>query len=235
MEPNFYLALSCLQGRPRGEAIRDLRAIEGVFALQLTPGNTPISPELLAAALAGVVTRTHHGYSERAYRRQVWSDDRRTCLVGADSVHPPRFETREDARAWVGALIGGEIDLPKGTALETMYGDYALGTEEEIRLAMEAGVLLAVDISHVYLQCVAGVAKPALLKDLFGDSHVAEIHVSANAGQADSHQPIRRDTFGLEEAIRASRERSIPLILESYFHRLTEEERAAQVALLQWR
>jgi hypothetical protein len=70
----------------------------------------------------------------------------------------------------------------------------------------------------------------ATLKRVLDYDNNHEVHVSANDGRRDLHAPLTRATFGLEWA--HERERAgIPLILECYFHRLSPDDRARQLAL----
>ena len=78
----LYLALSCFQGRRMSDAAETLVALApGCVGLQLTPGCAP-SPIDVTCPL-----RTHHGFTYRALRAQVW--DGGTLVWHGDSVHPP--------------------------------------------------------------------------------------------------------------------------------------------------
>jgi hypothetical protein len=211
----LMLAMSCLQGRPMGSAFAELLALapDGV---QLTPGNAPTVG--FAAVARGAPTRTHHGFSFAAMRAPVWADG---ALQGAwDSVHPPK---------------GGREDWapPEGleTAIEIMYPGEPLGDGASVARAMDAGVALAVDVSHVFIQRTQGAMSGAVWRRLQDYPRVAEIHVSANDGARDRHAPLAPDTFGLDWA-RARGADGPPLILESYFHKLTEDERRRQLAIV---
>jgi hypothetical protein len=218
----LYLALSCLQGRPALQACRDLRSL-GVAGIQLTPGNVP--DPTLAGELAHVPVRTHHGFSWSAMKQRVWEDSGR-CCVSADSVHPPTV--REPAYAvWWEAIC----DESRTAIYETMYPGYRLGCGEEIERAMDVGLRLAVDISHIHIQRSAGVLSAQTWRRLQRYAGIAELHVSDNAGRIDSHRPLTPNTFGLGWA----RERAsigLPLVLEAYMHKLSDTERRAQVELL---
>jgi sugar phosphate isomerase/epimerase len=218
----LYLALSCLQGRPALQACRDLRAL-GAGGIQLTPGNVP--DPALPAELTDVPVRTHHGFSWKAMKQRVWDDSGR-CRVTADSVHPPT--DREPAfESWWQALRESS-----GSAIyETMYPGYRLGNGEEIERAMDEGLSLAVDVSHVHIQRSSGAMTPDTWRRLQRYAAIAELHVSDNSGRIDSHRPLTLATFGLGWAKeRAST--GIPLVLECYMHRLCDTERRNQVELL---
>lgn len=218
----LYLALSCLQGRPALQACHDLKSL-GVAGIQLTPGNVP--DPALADALAEVPFRTHHGFSWSAMKQRVW-DDSGTCRVSSDSVHPPT--DREPAfDVWWDA-IGYES---RPAIYETMYPGYRLGCGAEIERAMDMRLSLAVDVSHIHIQRCAGVLSPETWRRLQQYAGIAELHVSDNQGRIDSHRPISRNTFGLGWA-RERASTGLPLVLESYMHKLSDAERHAQVELL---
>jgi hypothetical protein len=217
----LYLALSCLQGRPAIQSCRDLRAL-GDVGIQLTPGNVP--DPALPAELADVPVRTHHGFSWKAMKQRVWEDSGR-CRVSADSVHPPT--DREPAfDAWWNALRDG---APLN--YETMYPGYRLGCGEEIERAMDEGLSLAVDVSHIHIQRSCGAMSPGTWRRLQRYEAIAELHVSDNAGRIDSHRPVTTDTFGLGWA-RERASTGVPLVLECYMHRLSDAERRNQVEML---
>lgn len=125
--------------------------------------------------------RTHHGFTQYALRRPVWSEAQE--LAGSwDSVHPPR-----------GVDPGWLPDaLPEGTCLEVMYGTHALGTGRAVELAMDGGVRLAVDVSHVHIQLCQGAMEPSTWARLREYAHVEEIHVSATTGAATATHRSRR-------------------------------------------
>lgn len=217
------LALSCLQGRPMDAAFRQLWALEP-DGVQLCPGCLPTAGFAVLVSRHGRRYTTHHGFSWTARRRQVWKDGQ--CLVRAGSVHPPvRMQGWERwLETWVANEEGAGIPLP---ALETMYGDHLLGSGEELDRAMDLGVLLAVDVSHLWIQLQSGVLEPRTWLRLQDYDRIAEIHVSANDGHADQHRPLRPDSFGLAWA----QQRQEPVILECYLHRLDADERRTQLAL----
>ena len=142
----------------------------------------------------------------------------------ADSVHPPRNCPPD----WLQSWCEGALDT-YGAALEVMYPGYGLGTGAEVEQAMAAGIPLAVDISHVYLQICAGAMGQDTWRRLQSYPGLVEVHVSANSGRNDSHQPINAATFGLDWA-RA--QTHVPIILECYLHRLSPGERQTQLDYL---
>ncbi len=183
--------------------------------IQLTPGNPPT-----AGFAPTLPVRTHHGFAFDRWKRPVWSDDGR-CLVDSDSVHPPAGSSWW---AWV-------LDQERPPVLETMYPGHGLGTGAELDAAMDAGLALAVDVSHVFIQRHAGVIGPATWARLQDYGRIAEVHVSANPGTTDAHQPLTPDTFGLGWA-KARLRAGTPVILESYFHRVGHDQRRAQLDLV---
>jgi hypothetical protein len=207
---NLFLALSCLQGRPFNSACTDLLALYP-DGLQLTPGNV-----MTDVKRPGCPTRTHHGFSWKAMRQKVWSNEGH-LLVKADSVHPPEAD-----KPWVA------IDE---TIYEVMYPGYHLGTGEAVEKAMSDGLRLAVDVSHVYIQLQSGAMLDNTWNALQRYENVAEVHVSANDGTRDTHRQISPSTFGLDWA----RRRNVPIILESYMHRLSESERMRQIDIVRSR
>lgn len=218
----LYLALSCLQGRPAVQACRDLLSL-GAPGIQLTPGNVP--DPTLADELAGVPVRTHHGFSWKAMKQRVWDDSGR-CCVSADSVHPP-MERDAAFAGWWDAIR----DHPDPVIHETMYPGYRLGCGTEIERAMDEGLTLAVDVSHIHIQRTAGVLSPETWRRLQRYESIAELHVSENSGRIDSHRPLNPNTFGLGWA-RERASAGLPLVLEAYMHKLSHAERRAQVELL---
>jgi hypothetical protein len=207
----LLLALSCLQGRstiPAALALLEL----GVDGLQLTPGCAPCVG--FKESLTGTTYRTHHGFSWVALRKQVWSSSNE-LLSTPDSVHPPK----------------SYVDLTKypEQVFEVMYPGYYLGTGSEVELAMEQGVYLAVDISHVFIQVSSGAMSLSTWSRLKSYEKVKEIHVSANNGITDSHKPLTKDSFGLSWL--ADR-RELPVVLECYMHRLDKSERLEQIKLI---
>jgi hypothetical protein len=188
-------------------SLEELLAL-GPDGVQLTPGNLPTDG--FREAIEGARTRTHHGFAHDRRRQPVWDGGR--CLVESDSVHPCA-EWREACGA---------------PALETMYPGAPLGTGGDLTWAMDHGVLLAVDVSHLYIQWVQGVLTSEIWRRLQGYDRIAEVHVSANDGKSDRHWPIAETSFGLEWA-RDRAKAGTPLVLEAYFHRLSKADRRRQV------
>lgn len=217
----FFLALSCLQGRPMRDALESLLRLRP-DGIQLTPGNQP-SPDF-EQSLRQTKHRKHHGFSPTRWKQAVWRDDG-ACAVISDSVHAPLM--KDPAAATF-------LDRPNELlpVLETMYPGYALGSGQALDDAMNRSLRLAVDISHVFLQRHAGVIGEATWARLQDYEHIAEVHVSRNDGRSDAHLPLTADTFGLEWALARLRA-GTPVILESYFHRLPEPARQAQCALFE--
>jgi len=197
-------------------AFAELAAMPGVDGIQLTPGCQPT-----ADFAARGTTRTHHGFTPRAFRtREVWADDG-ACLVASDSVHPPRADSPAAARF---------LDGRPTPILETMYPGYALGDGDALDDAMDRGLALAVDVSHLHIQRTQGCLGDRTLARVLDYDRIAEIHVSANDGRHDQHRPLAADSFGLAWA--RARLADVPVILECYFHRLTLAQRLAQIALI---
>ena len=211
----LFVAMSCLQGRQMRAAFDELARL-GV-GIQLTPGNLPTPGFRAHVAASGVATRRHHGFAWDARKTATWRDG--ACVVESESVHPPLVD--DVWRGWDDAM----------PILEVMYPGYVLGTGAEVERAMDDGVVLAVDVSHVYLQRMQGAMTDATWRRLADYDRIAEVHVSANRGRADTHQPLADDTFGLAWA----RERVAsgdPVILECYMHKLSEERRREQLEKL---
>jgi hypothetical protein len=191
----------------------------GADGIQLTPGNMPTPA--FEAMTASTRTRTHHGFTYRAFRtKDVWADDG-TCTVTSDSVHPPRA----DAAAAAHFLDAGALPI-----LETMYPGYALADSASLRDAMARGLALAVDVSHLHIQRTQGVLDDATLARVLDYDRIAEVHVSANDGKRDLHRSLVEDSFGLAWA-RAKLAAGTPVVLECYFHQLSDPQRHEQVDL----
>jgi hypothetical protein len=191
----------------------DTLARLGPDAIQLTPGNLVTEDFEGHVLRSGLPFRTHHGFHFGARKVAVWSEQGR-CLVGSHSVHPSELGLLEDPHA--------------GPALETMYPGEALGTGEALERAMQDGLRLAVDTSHLYIQHCQGVLPAQTWRKLMDYERIVEVHVSDNDGRRDTHRPIGPDTFGLDWA-RARALAGTPVILESYFHKLDEDQRRRQL------
>jgi hypothetical protein len=191
--------------------------------VQLAPGNVPERGFREHVEASGVAVRRHHGFAWTARVVDTWRES--VCAVESESVHPPFANEHADWRDWFERASTRPI-------LEVMYPGYALGTGDEVECAMDDGVVLAIDISHVFLQLAQGAMQVRTWQRLQSYPHVAEVHVSANQGRADSHRPLTADTFGLAWA----RERvgdAAPVVLECYMHKLSEQQRFDQLGLLQ--
>lgn len=217
MAGGIFVALSCLQGRPSIAAFDELATLG--TGIQLTPGNLPDPRFAAHVAAASTATRRHHGFSYDMRVRQVWSGG--ACTTDAESVHPPK--AGEPWRAWLERAGSPPI-------VEVMYPGYELGTGDEVERAMADGLVLAVDISHAFIQLTAGAMSDATWRRLQDYERIAEVHVSANRGRNDTHQPIATDTFGLAWA--RERRAHVPVVLECYMHRLSCVQRRAQLAIL---
>ena len=216
----LFLATSCLQGRPITRAVLALLALRP-DGLQLCPGHTP------AASLRPLLDRVdlpllhHHGFSWTAWRQPVHRAD--GPLVGGPgwSLHPPGGPGME---RWL------EARAADGIVVEVMTPGAWLGDGPSLRRAMEAGVALAVDVSHLHVQRQAGVLDDATLARLLDYDRVAEVHVSDNDGTADQHRPLTPRSFGLDWARERGRA-GTPIVLECRMHRLDLDTRARQLEL----
>lgn len=223
----LFVAMSCLQGRPMAGAFDELARLGA--AIQLTPGNLPTPGFEAHVAASGVPTRRHHGFAFERRRADVWAADG-ACLVASETVHPPADGEAAGWRAWYEAA-------PRPPVLEVMYPGHALGSGDEVEAAMDAGLPLAVDVSHVFIQRTQGAMGDRAWRRLQGYERIVEVHVSANGGRHDTHQPIATAgagagagdaTFGVawaRERLRAG----TPVVLECYMHRMTHDERRRQL------
>jgi hypothetical protein len=193
--------------------------------VQLTPGNEPTPDFAELRTTTTVPTRTHHGFRVDRRASRVWADDG-ACVATSDSVHPPRLET--PAAAHFDRWLEQQGD---SRVLETMYPGYRLGTGVELERAMELGVRLAVDVSHLFIQQTAGVLEDRTLRRVLASAHIVEVHVSQNDGRHDSHRPLRRDSFELGWA-RERLQHGVPVIYEAYLHVVSEPSRRAQLELV---
>jgi hypothetical protein len=96
---------------------------------------------------------------------------------------------------------------------------------------MADGITLAVDVSHVYLQRMAGAMTEATWRRLADYERIAEVHVSANQGRADTHRSLTAETFGLAW-VRERAANGDDVILECYMHKLDDDQRQHQLELL---
>ena len=220
----LFLALSCLQGRPQGEAFRTLVAL-APDGIQFTPGNLPTAGFRSLVEASPMAMRFHHGFAWDAYRVPVYSG-RALVLnaTGLRSLHPPKADTGPFTDWLTGAQAGYVI-------AETMYPGYHLGSGKELEEAMEAGLRLAVDVSHLHIQRIRGVVDDGQLARVLDYDRIDEIHVSDNDGRADQHRQISAGTPLLGWALeRASV--GVPLVYESYLHRVSEDDRRRQLDLV---
>ncbi len=216
----LHVAMSCLQGRPMRGAFDELARLG--CAIQLTPGNLPTPAFEAHVAASGIATRRHHGFAFAARRADaVWSADG-ACVVASESVHPPLAD--QPCEAWY-------ADAPTRPIVEVMYPSYALGDGDAVARAMACGWELAVDISHAFIQRTQGVMTEAQWQTLCDYDRIAEVHVSANRGELDAHQPLVETTFGLGWA-RARLAAGTPVVVECYMHKLGDGERRRQLDLL---
>ena len=220
----LYLATSCLQGRPLAAAFDELALLDPA-GIQLTPGNAPEPHARARIEAAGKPLLVHHGFCWRAMRQAVWSGDG-TCLVTKRSVHPP---ARRQV-PWPAFARFAERAHDRELVVEVMPPTHHLGQGAEVEWAMDRGLPLALDVSHVFIQIEQGVMPTRTWRRLRAYDHVREIHVSANDGRRDQHRPLAPDTFGLAFA-RARAADGIFLVLESYLHRSSTDERRRQVDL----
>jgi hypothetical protein len=212
--PMLYLALSCFQGRRMSAAAATLTALaRGRVGLQLTPGCAPSRIEVACP------TRTHHGFTCRALRAQVW--DAGSLVWHGDSVHPP-LERHVPAN-W---------QPPEGVVLETMYPGYAdLANGDQIAAALDAGRWLAVDVAHLDIQLHHGILPRPVLNRLLDYERVAEVHVSTSHEHRDTHARLCPTDWGIEWA-RTRLAAGTPVVLECYMHHLAHEQRLEQIACL---
>lgn len=214
----LFLAMSCLQGRPMRGAFDELAALD-VAGIQLTPGNAPTRGFAEHLRQSNIDTRTHHGFASGEMRQEVWTEA--FDLTGDwHSVHPPRNAPHD----WLPAA-GANV------CIETMYPGHPLGSGAALNAAMDAGVRLAVDVSHIFIQREQGVLGDGVWRRLQDYERVEEIHLSANDGQRDRHAPLAAATFGLEWAQRRSAQTATPVMLECYMHKLGDDERRRQIAI----
>lgn len=211
-----WLALSCLQGRMSREAVLELLRFEPE-GIQLTPGNIPEVDFEEWFRGENIPFMLHHGFDWEYRKRRVWEGSSCTALEGA-SIHPPIHPEEYD---WMGC----------GHVLEVMYGDYGLGNGDEVESAMNSGLRLAVDVSHVYIQLMQGQMELGTWFRLQDYDNIAEIHVSANEGKHDVHQALTEKTFGLAWA-KEKKEAGTPVVLECYMHKLSPSERMRQMEFM---
>ena len=221
----LYLALSCLQGRPIKSAAEELIKLE-IKGLQLTPGLVPDTDFKIWLEKEKINYRTHHGFSWHKYNTAVWNENA-DCLVTSNSIHPPILDS-PPGKVW---KERAEKGVYHNFLLETMYPKYHLGNDKELAWAMANNFKLAVDVSHIYIQQQSECLSNSVWQKLQQYQHIGELHLSANNGRADIHQPLTKNSFGLDWVKERSQD-SIPVILECYMHRLSHSERLAQIELI---
>ena len=221
----IFLTLSCLQGRPMYQAARELLSLEGVTGLQLTPGNVPTHRFEDFLHQEQIPHFFHEGFSWQSLRQQVW-DSSYALRVPPRSVHPPRWP---DNRAEQDALRAAILAHPE-YVYEVMYPPYFLGDTDSLRWAMEHQVSLALDISHAHILHRRYQLPTHLLDALLDYPHLAEIHVSDNAGDRDSHRCLTPDSFLLKELKHL---RHLPWMFEAYLHKVPPAVRQEQIHLLE--
>ena len=112
--------------------------------------------------------------------------------------------------------------------METMYPGYCLGSGVELDRAMDIGLELAVDVSHIYMQLNQQVLGSATWDRLQVYDNVSEIHLSSNDGSRDQHRVVDAGTFGFDWATARAAD-GTPLILESYMHRRPRADRQLEI------
>ena len=204
------------------DAAFDELAALGAQGIQLTPGNAPTPQFAAHVARSKLPYRIHHGFSWLKRRRPVWNE--KDLVTHADSVHPPETMAEREWQAWL------EDYADSHPILEIMTPGNRLGSSSEIMHAMERGVRLALDLSHLHILRCQGVLSDQDTRDLLNYEHIAEVHVSHDNGERDAHTSLTADTYGLAYA----RERigELPVVLEGYMHKLPTDLRQEQLALL---
>ena len=155
--------MSCLQGRSMIAAFDELARLG--TGIQLTPGNLPDRGFQAHVAASSTPTRRHHGFAWRARKAETWCNH--ACAVDSESVHPPLADEHTEWRAWFDRAAQRPI-------LEVMYPGYVLGTGDEVERAMDDHLVLAIDISHVFLQIAQGAMRDRTWHRLQAYEHVAD-------------------------------------------------------------
>ncbi len=200
-------------------AFDDLTAL-GPNGIQLTPGNAPTYGFMAYVDYVGIPVKTHQGFTPRAIRQKVWQDEQ-TLSGHWDSVHPPR-DVAED---WM------PDPVHKDQIIEIMYPGRALGNGAAIEHVMAMEQNLAVVVSHIFIQLNQGSLSKRTWQKLQDYDRIAEVHVSANAGDRDSHAPVDENTFGLDWA-REKGASGTPVVLESYLHKVEDDARRRQMDIV---
>lgn len=195
--------------------------------VQLTPGNAPSSSiHALIEAYGPARVRHHHTFAYDASKRPIYTRDgsmQRT--LDRWSVHPPLAREGVFYDRWFSLACAAPW------ATEAMYPGEWLGTGAELLRAMRARMPLAIDVSHLFIQRCAGAIDAPTLARVLDYDNITEVHVSANDGMRDTHQPLTPRSFGLDWA-RAKLEANTPVVLECYMHKLSLDERKRQLQLL---
>lgn len=224
----LYLALSCLQTRPMEAAFNELTSL-GPDGIQLTPGCVPTPAFEAHVESSSFPYSLHHGFSWAAYKQPVWAlDDLGIDLLVPDgrSIHPPKSSERPYDEFLEAALWYNDKAV-----YETMYPGYHLGNEQQLLTAVNYRLPLAVDVSHLYIQLHAGVLSAAGVQRLVEYDNIKEIHLSHNSGKSDSHKPINQDTY-LLPWVKERLSAGALVVLESYFHKLSVDDRRQQLELV---
>ena len=211
----LYLALSCLQGRLMQSATQELLDLR-IQGLQLTPGLVPTNDFKSWLDWQKIYYLTHHGFSWHKYNTSVWNKTA-DCLVASNSIHPPKLNSLP-GKIWKQKAEDGNY---RDLILETMYPQYHLGNSEDLIWAMDNQFRLAIQ---------GGSLSDAVWRRLQQYEYVKELHLSSNNGQADIHQPLTKNTFGLDWVKERSQD-GIPVVLECYMHRLSDSERLEQIEI----
>jgi hypothetical protein len=135
-------------------------------------------------------------------------------MAGADSVHPP-LARDGDFNSWLDHALEADV------IVEVMYPGWFLGNDEQVAAALDAGLPLAVDVAHVYLQRCQGSLTEATAHRLLESERIREVHVSSGDGKADRHWLLDASTYGVGWA----RERAaagVAVVCESYLHRVQD-------------
>ncbi len=214
----LFIALSCLQGRPQGEAYKELLQLnpDGV---QLTAGNLP-TPKFKEEV--SIPYRLHHNFSWNKRKGEVYDNYLKPINIGHNhSIHPPQYKDDIDFNSWINSC--------NDVLLETMYPGYLLGCGKELEIAMSLKKRLAIDISHIHIMFSQGVISKKQINKLFDYDNIEEIHISHNSGKYDTHSPICDDTPFLHWI---KERKSVLWVYESYLHKLSLIDRKKQIDII---
>lgn len=220
----LFVAMSALCGRPMHEAFDALAELEA-DGLQLTPGNLPQPGFEQHVARSSLPWTGHHSFDFSRLRRAVYDEFGHAEVLPSDwSIHPPPLSVI-GFDAWL------EHALERDQLCEAMYPGHHLGGGPELEAAMQGGLRLALDISHLHIQVASGALSPSSLARVLDYDRVSEVHVSHNDGRRDSHRPLCAETPLLAWA-RAKLTEGIPVIYEGYLHRLDHDARRRQIEFI---